>query len=83
MLRNVLALQQLSRRSLTTSARRFVDNKVPQKQRLFQENNGIPVHLKGGAGDAVLYRTTMAITIFGTAYVLYELMKAAVPQKKE
>lgn len=30
------ALQQLSRRTLTSSARRLVENKVPQKQKLFQ-----------------------------------------------
>nr|Q9TR30.1 RecName: Full=Cytochrome c oxidase subunit 7A2, mitochondrial; AltName: Full=Cytochrome c oxidase subunit VIIa-liver/heart; Short=Cytochrome c oxidase subunit VIIa-L [Ovis aries]AAB35821.1 cytochrome c oxidase subunit VIIa-L, COX VIIa-L {N-terminal} [sheep, livers and hearts, Peptide Partial, 24 aa] [Ovis aries] len=23
------------------------ENKVPEKQKLFQEDNGIPVHLKG------------------------------------
>lgn len=30
------ALQQLSRRTLTSTARRLVENKVPQKQKLFQ-----------------------------------------------
>ncbi|XP_053470276.1 cytochrome c oxidase subunit 7A2, mitochondrial isoform X1 [Ictalurus furcatus] len=83
MYRHVVALQQLSRRTLTSTARRLVENKVPQKQKLFQENNGIPVHLKGGAGDAILYRTTMGLTILGTVFVIYELVKASLPHKKE
>nr|Q9TR29.1 RecName: Full=Cytochrome c oxidase subunit 7A2, mitochondrial; AltName: Full=Cytochrome c oxidase subunit VIIa-liver/heart; Short=Cytochrome c oxidase subunit VIIa-L [Canis lupus familiaris]AAB35822.1 cytochrome c oxidase subunit VIIa-L, COX VIIa-L {N-terminal} [dogs, livers and hearts, Peptide Partial, 29 aa] [Canis lupus familiaris] len=28
------------------------ENKVPEKQKLFQEDNGIPVVLKGGVADA-------------------------------
>ncbi|XP_025998995.1 cytochrome c oxidase subunit 7A2b isoform X1 [Astatotilapia calliptera] len=47
-----------------------------------QEDNGMPVHLKGGSADALLYRTTMALTVLGVGYVLFELVKAAFPQKK-
>lgn len=32
---------------------------------LLQEDNGMPVHLKGGSADALLYRTTMALTVVG------------------
>ncbi|KAL3979333.1 abhydrolase domain-containing protein 17 [Sarotherodon galilaeus] len=49
---------------------------------LLQEDNGMPVHLKGGSGDALLYRTTMALTVLGVGYVLFELVKASFPQKK-
>ncbi|XP_062857072.1 cytochrome c oxidase subunit 7A2, mitochondrial [Trichomycterus rosablanca] len=83
MYRHLVALHQVSRRTLVTSARRQVENKVPLKQKLFQENNEIPVHLKGGAGDAILYRATMGLTVLGTAFVLYELVKASLPQKKD
>uniref|UniRef100_A0A7N8YLU5 Cytochrome c oxidase subunit 7A2, mitochondrial n=1 Tax=Mastacembelus armatus TaxID=205130 RepID=A0A7N8YLU5_9TELE len=76
------ALQQVARRTVSTSARRPVENKVPQNQKLFQEDNGIPVHLKGGTSDALLYRATMALTVVGVGYVVYELVKAAFPQKK-
>lgn len=31
----------------------------------FQEDNGLPVHIKGGTGDMMLYRATMAITGIG------------------
>ncbi|XP_069033600.1 cytochrome c oxidase subunit 7A2b [Embiotoca jacksoni] len=82
MYRHMIAVQQVARRSITSTARRSVENKVPQKQKMFQEDNGIPVHLKGGSSDALLYRTTMALTILGTGYVVYELVKAAFPQKK-
>uniref|UniRef100_A0AAQ6A160 Cytochrome c oxidase subunit 7A2, mitochondrial n=1 Tax=Amphiprion ocellaris TaxID=80972 RepID=A0AAQ6A160_AMPOC len=78
-----IALQQVARRTIYSSARRQVDNKVPLKQKAFQEDNGMPVHLKGGSVDALLYRTTMALTILGAGYVVYELVKAAYPQKKD
>lgn len=32
---------------------------------LTQEDNGVPVHLKAGASDALLYRLTMALTVGG------------------
>ncbi|XP_070781416.1 cytochrome c oxidase subunit 7A2b isoform X2 [Enoplosus armatus] len=80
--KKMIALQQVARRTISSSARRQVENKVPQKQKRFQEDNGMPVHLKGGSFDAVLYRTTMALTVLGTGYVVYELVKAAFPQKK-
>ncbi|XP_071766718.2 cytochrome c oxidase subunit 7A2b [Centroberyx gerrardi] len=82
MYRHIQALQQVSRRTFVSTARRQVENKVPQKQKAFQEDNGMPVHLKGGTSDALLYRTTMALTILGAGYVVYELVKAAFPQKK-
>ncbi|XP_075871507.1 cytochrome c oxidase subunit 7A2a [Nelusetta ayraudi] len=80
--RHIFALQQVARRTLVTSARRQWENKVPQKQKLFQEDNGMPVHLKGGVTDALLYRATILLTFLGCGYVVYELGKAAFPQKK-
>ncbi|KAM7368317.1 hypothetical protein PAMP_014546 [Pampus punctatissimus] len=81
--RHIFALQQVARRSFSGSARRQMENNVPQKQKMFQEDNGLPVHLKGGTADALLYRTTMALTVLGAGYVVYELVKAAFPQKKD
>uniref|UniRef100_UPI0037E89F58 cytochrome c oxidase subunit 7A2b n=1 Tax=Semicossyphus pulcher TaxID=241346 RepID=UPI0037E89F58 len=81
--RHIFALQQVARRTISSSVRRQVDNKVPQKQKLFQEDNGMPIHLKGGTFDALLYRTTMALTLVGAGYVVYELVKAAFPQKRD
>ncbi|CAG5866272.1 unnamed protein product [Menidia menidia] len=74
-------LRQLSRRTVSTTARRQLDNTVKEKQKLFQEDNGMPIHLKGGSKDALLYRATMTLTVFGSAYVVYELFTAAMPKK--
>ncbi|XP_056151683.1 cytochrome c oxidase subunit 7A2, mitochondrial-like [Lampris incognitus] len=81
MYRRLTGFGQLYKRTITSSARRQIDNMVKEKQRLFQEDNGIPVHLKGGSKDALLYRATMALTVFGSGYVVYELLNAAMPKK--
>ncbi|KAG8011517.1 Cytochrome c oxidase subunit 7A2, partial [Nibea albiflora] len=49
---------------------------------VLQEDNGMPIHLKGGTKDALLYRTTMVLTVLGTGYVFYELVKASFPRQK-
>ncbi|KAG1936320.1 cytochrome c oxidase subunit 7A2, mitochondrial [Pimephales promelas] len=82
MFRHLRTLQQFSRRTVSSSAARQVENKVPGKQKLFQEDNGVPIHLKGGVTDGLLYRVTMALTVFGCGYVVYSLVDAAIPKKK-
>ncbi|XP_013805343.1 cytochrome c oxidase subunit 7A-related protein, mitochondrial isoform X3 [Apteryx mantelli] len=52
-------------------------NKVPDLQKLFQKADGLPVHLKRGVPDKLLYRTTMALTIGGTIYCLVALYMAS------
>ncbi|KAJ8392977.1 hypothetical protein AAFF_G00068810 [Aldrovandia affinis] len=81
MFRHLLALRQLSTRSISSTARRQVANKVAETQKLYQVDNGIPVHLKGGTVDALLYRFTMTLTILGTGGALYQLLSAALPRK--
>ncbi|XP_062981869.1 cytochrome c oxidase subunit 7A2, mitochondrial [Elgaria multicarinata webbii] len=81
MFRNLLALRQVSQKTINTASCRQMANKVKEHQKLFQEDNGLPVYLKGGTKDALLYRLTMAITVVGTGYVLYELFMAAMPKK--
>nr|XP_033498114.1 cytochrome c oxidase subunit 7A2, mitochondrial-like isoform X1 [Epinephelus lanceolatus] len=76
-------LRQLSRRTITSSTRRQIANSVKEKQKMFQEDNGMPIHLKGGSKDAVLYRATMTLTVFGSGYVVYELLTAAMPKKPQ
>lgn len=68
-------------RAFSTTTRQM-RNKVPEQQKLFQEDNGLPVHIKGGTVDVLLYRFTMTITIGGTAYSLYSLLAACTPQNK-
>ncbi|NXP25976.1 CX7A2 oxidase, partial [Scytalopus superciliaris] len=74
------ALGQISQRTISTASRRQVENRVPEHQKLFQEDNGLPVHLKGGVKDALLYRTTMGITMFGTIYAIYHLIVSSMPK---
>ncbi|XP_071597637.1 cytochrome c oxidase subunit 7A2, mitochondrial [Heliangelus exortis] len=82
MWRNLLALRQIPQRTITASRRQFV-NRIAEKQKHFQEDNGIPVYLKGGPMDSVLYRVTMGISLFGTAYVIYALLSASMPKKQK
>ncbi|TNN68395.1 Cytochrome c oxidase subunit 7A-related protein, mitochondrial [Liparis tanakae] len=46
------------------------------------KSDGIPIHLKRGVPDKLLYRTTMALTIGGALYCLVALYFAAQPNKK-
>ncbi|XP_039990345.1 cytochrome c oxidase subunit 7A-related protein, mitochondrial [Xiphias gladius] len=57
-------------------------NRVQEFQRLFQTSDGIPVHLKRGVPDRLLYRTTMALTIGGALYCMVALYMAAQPSNK-
>ena len=83
MLWNLLALCQIAKRTISTSSRRQFENKVPEKQKLFQEDNGIPVHLKGGIADASLYRATMILTVGGMAYAIHQLVVTSFPNKQD
>ena len=46
-----------------------------------QKADGIPVHLKRGVMDKMLYRTTMGLTIGGALYCVMALYIAAQPRK--
>ncbi|XP_069707435.1 cytochrome c oxidase subunit 7A2, mitochondrial [Phaenicophaeus curvirostris] len=82
MWRNLLSLRQISQRTISTASRRQMQNRVPEKQKLFQEDNGLPVYLKGGVMDALLYRVTVGLSVFGTAYAVYYLVGASLPKKQ-
>uniref|UniRef100_A0A8B9YYY8 Cytochrome c oxidase subunit 7A2, mitochondrial n=1 Tax=Bos mutus grunniens TaxID=30521 RepID=A0A8B9YYY8_BOSMU len=83
MLWNLLSLHQITKRTISTALRRQFENKVPAKQKLFQEDNGIPVHLKGRIADALLYRATMVLTVGGTACAIYQLAVVSLPKKQD
>ncbi|XP_074076620.1 cytochrome c oxidase subunit 7A2-like, mitochondrial [Macrotis lagotis] len=57
-------------------------NKVPELQKFFQKSDGLPVHLKHGLPDQMLYQTTMALTLGGTIYCLIALYMASQPKNK-
>ncbi|NWY71228.1 CX7A2 oxidase, partial [Erithacus rubecula] len=75
------ALRQVFQRTISTASRRQLENRVSEGQKLFQEDNGLPVHLKGGAKDSLLYRTTAGLTVFGTMYAFYYLLVSSMPKK--
>ncbi|XP_073338895.1 cytochrome c oxidase subunit 7A1, mitochondrial [Pagrus major] len=79
---HLLKVPLLASRAFSSSARRL-RNKVPEAQKLFQADNGLPVHIKGGTADVVLYRATMTLTLTGVCYSCYWLLFASMPQKKE
>uniref|UniRef100_A0A8C2NLY7 Cytochrome c oxidase subunit 7A2-like, mitochondrial n=1 Tax=Capra hircus TaxID=9925 RepID=A0A8C2NLY7_CAPHI len=49
---------------------------------LEQKSDGVPIHLKRGLPDQMLYRTTMALTLGGTVYCLIALYMASQPRNK-
>ncbi|XP_044070730.1 cytochrome c oxidase subunit 7A-related protein, mitochondrial-like isoform X3 [Siniperca chuatsi] len=57
-------------------------NRVPELQKVFQRSDGVPVHLKKGLIDKLLYRTTMGLTVGGALYCLVALYFAAQPSNK-
>ncbi|XP_068765939.1 cytochrome c oxidase subunit 7A1, mitochondrial [Struthio camelus] len=61
-------------------APRSLHNRVAEHQKLFQEDNGLPVHLKGGALDTVLYRFTTLVCVVGTCCSLLSLARASLPR---
>uniref|UniRef100_A0A8D0H3T5 Uncharacterized protein n=1 Tax=Sphenodon punctatus TaxID=8508 RepID=A0A8D0H3T5_SPHPU len=42
---------------------------------LRNEDNDIPLYLKGGTLDVMLYYFTMGLTTIGTCYAIYELVR--------
>ncbi|XP_059574038.1 cytochrome c oxidase subunit 7A1, mitochondrial [Alligator mississippiensis] len=70
-------------RPFTTSARHRLKNRVPEYQKLFQEDSEVPVHLKGGLRDTLLYHLTMAIGTIGCCLAIVYLGQASFPHKKQ
>ncbi|KAL0624375.1 Cytochrome c oxidase subunit 7A2, mitochondrial, partial [Plecturocebus cupreus] len=62
-LSRLVALRQIGQRTISTTSRMHFKNRVAEKQKLFQEEDGIPVYLKGGTVDVLLYRATMILTV--------------------
>ncbi|XP_043294924.1 cytochrome c oxidase subunit 7A2, mitochondrial-like [Cervus canadensis] len=83
MIWDLLSLHQITKRTISTALHRQFENKFPAKQKLFQEDDGIPVHLKGRIADALLYRATVILTVGGTAFAIYQLAVASFPNKQD
>ncbi|KAF7475713.1 cytochrome c oxidase subunit 7A2, mitochondrial-like [Marmota monax] len=83
MLRNLLGFCQIDQRTISSASCSHFEKKVPEKQKLFQEDNGIPVHLKGGVADALLNRAAVMLTVGGMADPVYQLAIASLPKKQD
>ncbi|XP_018409094.1 PREDICTED: cytochrome c oxidase subunit 7A-related protein, mitochondrial [Nanorana parkeri] len=66
-----------------TTRKYLIRNRVPELQKHFQKPDGVPVYLKGGYIDRLLYRTTMALTLGGTIYCIIALVIASQPKKNK
>ncbi|XP_071963711.1 cytochrome c oxidase subunit 7A2, mitochondrial-like isoform X2 [Antedon mediterranea] len=62
-----------ARANLSTSSKCFDIAKVKRNQIRFQENNGKPIHLKGGPMDLTFTYLTMAFTFGSACYAFYGL----------
>lgn len=51
---------------------------MAEKQKLFQADNDLPVHLKGGGVDNILYRLTMTLTLGGECGTYWLAMVVAI-----
>ncbi|XP_062408356.1 cytochrome c oxidase subunit 7A2, mitochondrial [Sardina pilchardus] len=81
-MRILMNLPRVAHRAFSTTTKQL-KNKVPEHQKLFQEDNGLPIHIKGGTTDVLLYRITMTITMAGTCLSLYWLLFACLPRSKK
>ncbi|XP_034287774.1 cytochrome c oxidase subunit 7A2, mitochondrial [Pantherophis guttatus] len=81
MFRTLLTVRQVAQSPINFASRRQLANRIVEKQKHFQEDNGLPVHLKNGMPDALLYRTTMALCLVGIGYVFYNLYEIGKPKK--
>ncbi|CAD6992818.1 cytochrome c oxidase subunit 7A-related protein, mitochondrial [Ceratitis capitata] len=45
--------------------------KIKKMQKLFQKDDGKPIHLKGGSRDLMLYRATWTLAIIGLLWQIH------------
>ncbi|KPP64092.1 hypothetical protein Z043_117598 [Scleropages formosus] len=68
--------------SLHAQTKAMVSHFCPLPNLEHHEDNGLPVHIKGGSTDVLLYRFTMTITIAGCGFSFYWLLVACQPRNK-
>ena len=81
-------LRVLAARALVKGVRRqsTSTSTLPENLRkayeLFQRDDGVPVYLKAGFRDRIMYIGTLASVIFGSLCSYYTLITMAFPKKK-
>ncbi|XP_070589171.1 cytochrome c oxidase subunit 7A2, mitochondrial [Erythrolamprus reginae] len=73
MFRTLLAVRQVAQKPINFASRRQLANRIAEKQKHFQEDNGLPVHLKNGMPDSLMYRITMTLSVVGIGYMFYNI----------
>ncbi|XP_062503512.1 cytochrome c oxidase subunit 7A-related protein, mitochondrial-like [Corticium candelabrum] len=59
-------------------------NRVPLFQNLFQRGDAaMPVHLRGGRRDVVIYQSLMVLSVVGTVFTFQQLFMAALGKMKK
>ncbi|CAH0714268.1 unnamed protein product, partial [Brenthis ino] len=59
-----------------------VNETIRKRQELFQKDNDVPVFLKGGPFDGILYRFTMFLCVVGLVGIGHAIYIHAVPKKQ-
>ncbi|XP_067136593.1 cytochrome c oxidase subunit 7A1, mitochondrial-like [Centruroides vittatus] len=55
--------------------------KLKELQKRYAIDDGVPMYLKGGAIDRVLYGATLTLCAVGTVYCFYTIYELAQPKK--
>jgi len=56
-------------------------NALKQKQKMFNLDNGLRVHERGGFGDTVLYNTCLGLIVVGGALWVQTVYELAFPKR--
>ncbi|XP_045447402.1 uncharacterized protein LOC123655690 [Melitaea cinxia] len=59
-----------------------VNETIKKRQELFQKDNDLPIFLKGGPFDSILYRFTMLLCVVGLIGIGHTIYIHAVPRKQ-
>lgn len=79
---HVLMQNLVKRRSSSIKESTLPDNLRRGFER-FQRDDGVPVHLKAGLRDVLLYRFTTILVLVGVAQSVYTIVTMAFPAKKK
>ncbi|KAG9493733.1 cytochrome c oxidase subunit 7A2, mitochondrial [Eleutherodactylus coqui] len=82
MFRNLQALRLVSQRTFSSSTQKSLQNRVPERQKLFQEDNDLLIHVKGGFWDVIFYRITAVVVAIGGGISVYQLATYSQPKNK-
>ncbi|XP_064487919.1 cytochrome c oxidase subunit 7A-related protein, mitochondrial-like [Ornithodoros turicata] len=64
-------------------ARTFTSlERIKELQRLFSKDDGVPVHLKRGVSDRVLFQGTMGLCVISLGFCFNSLFHFMFPKKK-